>query len=242
MRLCMASADGETAPALTVGMPLPRPSSSASSQALSLTGECDLGVRGVVRYTPHSRRPPVPTALTATLWDAPQHSETPQPGAGAAVLQSWVDLLDQAAGSSACVAGDLESMSEEGGFMLCCRVRTLSTNCVRCAWLAPVLDTTMHADSPFNKLKAALHSSGSPVQGSDIPHETLTEDGLKRLLVDHRRLEQFIGRAFKFPSVDSPDGIPIADRHVPILAANVLAILSRGRWLVAVVVHSASVT
>ena len=238
----MASADGETAPALTVGMPLPRPSSSASSQALSLTGECDLGVRGVVRYTPHSRRPPVPTALTATLWDAPQHSETPQPGAGATVLQSWVDLLDQAAGSSACVAGDLESMSEEGGFMLCCRVRTLSTNCVRCAWLAPVLDTTMHADSPFNKLKAALHSSGSPVQGSDIPHETLTEDGLKRLLVDHRRLEQFIGRAFKFPSVDSPDGIPIADRHVPILAANVLAILSRGRWLVAVVVHSASVT
>ena len=242
MRLCMASADGETAPALTVGMPLPRPNSSASSQALSLTGECDLGVRVFVRYTPHSRRPPVPTALTATLWDAPQHSETPQPGAGAAVLQSWVDLLDQAAGSSACVAGDLESMSEEGGFMLCCRVRTLSTNCVRCAWLAPVLDTTMHADSPFNKLKAALHSSGSPVQGSDIPHETLTEDGLKRLLVDHRRLEQFIGRAFKFPSVDSPDGIPIADRHVPILAANVLAILSRGRWLVAVVVHSASVT
>ena len=238
----MASADGETAPALTVGMPLPRPNSSASSQALSLTGECDLGVRVFVRYTPHSRRPPVPTALTATLWDAPQHSETPQPGAGAAVLQSWVDLLDQAAGSSACVAGDLESMSEEGGFMLCCRVRTLSTNCVRCAWLAPVLDTTMHADSPFNKLKAALHSSGSPVQGSDIPHETLTEDGLKRLLVDHRRLEQFIGRAFKFPSVDSPDGIPIADRHLPILAANVLAILSRGRWLVAVVVHSASVT
>ena len=99
MRLCMASADGETAPALTFGMPLPRPSSSASSQALSLTGECDLGVRGVVRYTPHSRRPPVPTALTATLWDAPQHSETPQPGAGATVLQSWVDLLDQAAGS-----------------------------------------------------------------------------------------------------------------------------------------------
>ena len=156
------------------------------------------------------------------------------------VLQTWVDLLDQTAGSS--VPRVWETMSEEGGFMLCCRVRTLSTNCVRCAWLAPVLDTTMHADSPFNKLKAALHSSGSPVQGSDIPHETLTEDGLKRLLVDHRRLEQFIGRAFKFPSVDSPDGIPIADRHVPILAANVLAILSRGRWLVAVVVHSASVT
>ena len=100
MRLCMASADGETAPALTVGMPLPRPNSSASSQALSLTGECDLGVRVFVRYTPHSRRPPVPTALTATLWDAPQHSEKPQPGASVTVLQTWVDLLDQTAGSS----------------------------------------------------------------------------------------------------------------------------------------------
>ena len=243
MRLCMASADGETAPALTVGMPLPRPNSSASSQALSLTGECDLGVRGVVRYTPHSRRPPVPTALTATLWDAPQHSETPQPGAGATVLQSWVDLLDQAAGSSACVAGDLESMSEEGGFMLCCRVRILSTNNVRCVWLAPVLDTTMHADSPFNKLKAALHAWGCPVQGSDAPYTRLAEPALKMLLADHRRLAQFIGDVFKLPSVDSPDGIPIPETQLPALAANVVATLARGRWVVvAVVVHSASLT
>ena len=130
-------------------------------RSVDSTGERDLGVRGIVRYTPHSRRPPVPTVLTATLWDAPQHSEKPQPGASVTVLQTWVDLLDQTAGSS--VPRVWETMSEEGGFMLCCRVRTLSTNCVRCAWLAPVLDTTMHADSPFNKLKAALHSSGSPV-------------------------------------------------------------------------------
>ena len=127
--------------------------------------------------------------------------------------------------------------------MLCCRVRTLSTNCVRCAWLAPVFDTTMHADSPFNKLKAALHAWGCPVQGSDAPYTRLAEPALKMLLADHRRLAQFIGDVFKLPSVDSPDGIPIPETQLPALAANVVATLARGRWVVvAVVVHSASLT
>ena len=126
--------------------------------------------------------------------------------------------------------------------MSCCRVRTLSTNYVRCVWLAPVLDATMHAESPFNRLKAALQSSGSNVQGTERPYARLTEGGLERLLVDSERLAHFIGCVFKVSSAGSPDGTPIPENSLAAMAADVIAILARGRWVVAVVVHSASLT
>ena len=133
-------------------------------------------------------------------------------------------------------------MGEEGEFMSCCRVRTLSTNYVRCVWLAPVLDATMHAESPFNRLKAALQASGSNVQGTDSLYSPLTEGGLEQLLVDRQGLAHFIGCVFKVSSAGSPDGIAIPEKHLPFVAANVIAILARGRWVVAVVVRSASLT
>ena len=126
--------------------------------------------------------------------------------------------------------------------MSCCRVRTLSTNYVRCVWLAPVLDATMHAESPFNRLKAALQASGSNVQGTDSLYSPLTEGGLEQLLVDRQGLAHFIGCVFKVSSAGSPDGTPIPENSLAAMAANVIAILARGRWVVAVFVHSASLT
>ena len=98
-----------------------------------------------------------------------------------------------------------------------------------CGWLAPGLDTAIHADSPFNQLKAALNSESHAVKECDNATVALTSAGLSGLIASFPALSSFIRDAFTLQ-----DGTRISRANAMCMAANVRGLfLQRGTCAVA---------
>ena len=89
-----------------------------------------------------------------------------------------------------------------------------------CGWLAPGLDTAIHADSPFNQLKAALNHDSHVVDEGRNAAVFLTSRGLRYLIANPSKLADFIQSEFVLTN-----GTRISEGHAKSLVVDVCALL-----------------
>ena len=90
----------------------------------------------------------------------------------------------------------------------------------------PGLDTAIHADSPFNQLKAALNAARLMVNGSDDPDVPLTDIALRGYLARPRHLVFFIQARFTLAASSSR----ISSSQASMLAMQACENQSLGTW------------
>ena len=120
--------------------------------------------------------------------------------------------------------GAVERKREEGGHSSapCAHLALLLIlTMLQCVWFVP--GTAIHAESPFNQLKAALNHGSHVVvkrRHSAFPSFTLTSDNLRFLLASPSELADFIQAGFV-----NANGTRISEGRAQSLAVHVCTLL-----------------